>query len=169
VAPPELFLDAYRRAADGGLRLRTHAGESGPAQRVRTALEQLGCTRIDHGYGVVNDDELMALARERGVHFATAWGGAVEYHGDDPATQPIGRMIRAGLSVSFNSDDPTIYHADLAKQWSAAARTLELSPRQMLATSAAAAEHSWLDDDSRRALRDELDREGERLLAQLEG
>lgn len=168
LALPELFVAAYRRAADAGLRLTTHAGEFGHAQRVRAALEQLGCERIDHGYGIVDDAALMERAREAGVHFATSWHASVEYHGDDPETQPIGRMIRAGLSVSINSDDPTIYRADLAQQWSAAARTLGLTPREMHATNLAAAEHCWLDDDARRALCAELASEGERLLAQLD-
>jgi adenosine deaminase len=164
---PGLFADAYRRAGEGGLRLTAHAGEFGSPERVRTAIEQLGCERIDHGYGIAHDAELMALARERGIHFTATWSASVEYHGDDPATQPVGQMIRAGLSVSINSDDPTIFHADLADEWIAAARTLGLTPEEMLAANLAAADHCWLDDAARRALRDELEREGERLLAQL--
>jgi adenosine deaminase len=168
-ALPGLFVDAYRRARDGGLHLTAHAGEFGSAARVRTAIEDLGCERIDHGYGIVDDPDLIALGRDRGVHFATAWVAGVEYHGDDPATQPIGRMIRAGLSVSISSDDPTIYHADLGEQWIAAATTLGLTPQEMLATNLAAADHCWLDDAGRRALRAELEREGERMLAELDG
>ncbi|HEX5147220.1 MAG TPA: adenosine deaminase, partial [Conexibacter sp.] len=114
---PGLFAEPYRRAAAGGLRLTAHAGEFGSAERVRAALEQLGCERIDHGYGIVHDEALMADAREGGIHFTATWSASVEYHGDDPATQPVGRMIRAGLSVSINSDDPTIFRTDLAREW----------------------------------------------------
>ena len=38
-----------------------------PAANVRTAIASLGCRRIDHGYHIVEDPELMALCRDRNL------------------------------------------------------------------------------------------------------
>ena len=48
--PPEKFWKSYRLAERNGLRRTAHAGEFGePARNVETALDLLGCDRIDHG------------------------------------------------------------------------------------------------------------------------
>ena len=47
--PPELFIEAFERARAQGLRGVAHAGEEGPAEYVRSALDDLGAERIDHG------------------------------------------------------------------------------------------------------------------------
>ena len=54
--PPEQFVDAYRLAGSGGLRLTAHACEDAPAQNIATCLDVLGCERIDHGYHILGDD-----------------------------------------------------------------------------------------------------------------
>ncbi|MEA2402452.1 MAG: hypothetical protein QOK00_2855 [Thermoleophilaceae bacterium] len=164
-ALPELFEDVFRAARDRGLSVTTHAGEFGHAERVRTAIEVLGCRRIDHGYGVARDEELMQRAKDLGVHFTGTWSVSVDYHGDDPATQPMGRMIRGGLDVSINSDDPAMYKVDMATEWTAAARTLSLEPDDIVRACLAAVDAAWLDEDGRRALRKSFEAEIDELRA----
>jgi adenosine deaminase len=167
LALPELFVDAFRRAGEGGLRRSTHAGEFGSAERVRTAIEQLGCERIDHGYGIVNDEETMALARERGIHFTACWSVSVDYHGDDPATTPIRGMVRGGLDVSINSDDPAIYRVDIGGEWANAARVTGLDADDLVRCCLAAVDACYLPDDDRRAMRARFEREIAELREQL--
>ncbi len=42
---------------------------------------------------------------------------AVVYGWPDLTTHPITRMITAGLNVMLNSDDPTIFHTDIGREY----------------------------------------------------
>lgn len=63
---PRKFLPVYQRAKEVGINhLTAHAGEEGPADYVRSALEDLGVTRIDHGVRSVEDESVLAMLKER--------------------------------------------------------------------------------------------------------
>jgi adenosine deaminase len=51
--PPEQFVEAYQLAGRGDLERTAHAGERFVSDEVSRCLSDLGCTRIDHGYGVL--------------------------------------------------------------------------------------------------------------------
>lgn len=64
--PPRKFAEAFRRAREAGFVPVAHAGEEGPAEYVREALELLEVVRIDHGNRALDDPGLVAeLARRR--------------------------------------------------------------------------------------------------------
>src|SRR2546421_2029587 len=67
--PPEKFVESYRLAKRGGLRLTSHACEDAPAQNITTCLDLLGCERIDHGYHILGDEEVVKRARDDGITF----------------------------------------------------------------------------------------------------
>ena len=66
-------IEGFKKAKDLGLNITVHAGESGPAANVKTAIEELGATRIGHGYHVIDDESIYQLAREKGIHFEVNW------------------------------------------------------------------------------------------------
>ena len=47
---------AFSEVGRLGLGRTVHAGEDGPAEAVRQAVQQLGATRIGHGYHTVDDE-----------------------------------------------------------------------------------------------------------------
>lgn len=57
--PPQLFTDVFERAKRHGLHRVAHAGEEGPAEYVRGAIESLQVERIDHGNNALSDDLLV--------------------------------------------------------------------------------------------------------------
>ncbi|MBI3162593.1 MAG: adenosine deaminase, partial [Chloroflexi bacterium] len=63
------FYDIFKEAKQAGLHITIHAGEWGPAENVRDALVNLGAERIGHGVRVMEDEEIVALAKERGTTF----------------------------------------------------------------------------------------------------
>ncbi|MFX5476838.1 adenosine deaminase, partial [Acinetobacter baumannii] len=68
--PPELFEAAYRLAREAGLKTAAHAGEFGmPWHNVATAIDLLQVDRIDHGYTIVDNPDLMQRCIGRGLVF----------------------------------------------------------------------------------------------------
>jgi adenosine deaminase len=167
--PPEQFVEAYRLARDGGLRLTAHACEDAPARNVATCLDVLGCERIDHGYHVLEDPEIVRRVRDEGVLFTTCpTATAVCYFTDDLSEHPIRRMAAEGLRITLNSDDPPMFHTDVGAEHVAMATAAGWSAEQVRAMCLDALEGAWLDDGDRRALRREMERELDDLDAQLQ-
>ena len=151
--PPELFTQAYALARAGGLGVTAHAGERFSAQEVRDCLDLLGCTRIDHGYGLVRDSVLLERVRSEQIHVTCAWLSTT-YHYDGPAqAHPIWLLHEAGVSMSLGSDDPAMGGTDLAGDYLAVARELGLSFAQLAAQSTAALDASWLAEPEKDLLR----------------
>ena len=64
--PPSLFAEVFAAARAAGLRLVSHAGEEGPPEYVREALDVLGVERIDHGVRSLEDPALVErLSRDQ--------------------------------------------------------------------------------------------------------
>jgi adenosine deaminase len=63
------FHGIFKEAKQSGLHVTIHAGEWGPAENVRDAIENLGAERIGHGVRVLEDEKVTALAKERGSVF----------------------------------------------------------------------------------------------------
>src|SRR5262249_11276095 len=65
--PPEKFARVFAQCGELGLRLVAHAGEEGPADYVRSALDVLHAERIDHGVRSIDDPALLRRLAESRV------------------------------------------------------------------------------------------------------
>ncbi len=151
--PPAPFKEMYEKARAAGLHVTAHAGESGPAENVRDSLDVLKVERIDHGYHVVDDAELVARCRDAGVHFTccpstsgitSPWK---DLAADDHA---IRQMVKAGLNVSIHSDDPPMFGTDLANEYVRVATEMRLSPEELKECALNGIRGSWLDESTKR-------------------
>ena len=119
---PELYAAAFAKTLGSKLGRMPHAGEMGAqrAQNVRTAVTGLGATRIGHGIPVGADPTLIALLKQHGValeanplsNLLAGFIGAL-------ADLRLDELLRAGLCVSINSDDPALFRKDLADNFKA--------------------------------------------------
>jgi adenosine deaminase len=112
------FYDIFREARQAGLRITIHAGEWGPAENVRDAILHLGAERIGHGVRVMEDESVVALAKERGTVFEVCvtsnyQSGVVR---SLPA-HPLPKMMEAGLQVTLNTDDPSVSRITLSHEY----------------------------------------------------
>jgi len=130
--PPEKFARVFAAAAAKGLRLVAHAGEEGPPDYVRQALDLLKVDRIDHGNRALEDDALVArLVRERMTLTVCPLSNlklCVIDHIDD---HPIDRMLDLGLSVTVNSDDPAYFGGYVADNYRAIVAARNLGQAQL--------------------------------------
>jgi adenosine deaminase len=108
--PPEKFERLYRRARDLGLHRVAHAGEEGPAAYVAAALDRLGAERIDHGVRSLDDPLLVQRLARQGTPLTVCPLSNVRLCVvPDLAAHPLPAMLRAGLKVMVNSDDPAYF------------------------------------------------------------
>jgi adenosine deaminase len=129
--PPELFERVFARAADEGLHRVAHAGEEGPPDYVRAALDRLGVERIDHGIRSLEDAGLVARLRAEQVPLTVCPLSNVALRCvERVAEHPLRRMLDAGLAVTVNSDDPAYFGGYLHDNVVAVTRALGLTPEQ---------------------------------------
>jgi adenosine deaminase len=125
--PPEKFWRAYAEAGRLGFRRIAHAGEFGCHPRnIATALDLLGCERIDHGYTVLEDAALAARCAERGIVFTVVPTNSYYRRTLPPdrwaQDHPIRRMPAAGIAIHPNTDDPPLHRITPSGCWEMMAR-----------------------------------------------
>lgn len=154
------FAPVFAEAKQAGLRVTIHAGEWGGAGNVREAIESAGADRIGHGVRVMEDEEVIALACERGTTFEVCPTSNYQ-SGVVPAlsVHPLPRMIRAGLNVTVNTDDPSVSRIDLSHEYRLACEELGLPLEVLKKNILNAARASFLPDSEREKLTRRLQRE----------
>ncbi|GAB3556098.1 adenosine deaminase [Spelaeicoccus albus] len=148
---PEKFADAFQLAGDNGLFRTAHAGEHAPtAETVATALDVLGCDRLDHGYQILRDPEIVARCAERGtifnVAFTTSRRALIPWR-----KESIMKMVESGLRVSINSDDPALFPTTVRREMDIAAQILGDGHEEWLLENSVDA--SFLTSDDKQQLR----------------
>jgi adenosine deaminase len=157
--PPERFRTAFALAGRAGLHRTAHS-ESGPPANIRTLLDDLGCTRVDHGYHVVTDAEMTARCRDEGVPFTcTPVSSDIgRYSGSGDGThRRIVEMLDAGLAVTIDSDDPPMFGTDPTHDLRVLGPALGFDPAPLRRMLGHAVDACWLDDTDRAALRARVD------------
>jgi len=147
------FYGIFKEARQAGLRLTIHAGEWGPSEGVRDALENLGAERIGHGVRVLEDERVTALARERGAVFEVCvtsnyQSGVVK----SLAEHPFPRMLEAGLKATVNTDDPSVSRITLSHEYQHVCEDLNVSMDVLKQSVLTAANAAFLKDDEKKKL-----------------
>jgi adenosine deaminase/aminodeoxyfutalosine deaminase len=116
-APPELFRDAYAYAADNGVRLTAHAGESAGPESVWGALN-LRTERIGHGLTAAQDPELVEELATRQIPVEICITSNLRT-GCCPelADHPVRRYFDQGLMITLNTDDPAMFRTSLTQEY----------------------------------------------------
>ncbi len=108
--PAAGFAEVFDRARADGLRLVAHAGEEGDAECVREALDSLGIERVDHGVHAAEDDDLIDRLVTEQIPLTMCPLSNVRLRVvPNLAAHPIVDLLRRGVKVTVNSDDPAYF------------------------------------------------------------
>ncbi|MEO8125193.1 MAG: adenosine deaminase [Burkholderiales bacterium] len=108
--PPEKFARVFSKARAAGLHLVAHAGEEGPPEYIRAALDVLKVERIDHGVRCTEDVALVTrLARERMPLTVCPLSNVKLRVFPTLADHNLPALLDAGLCATINSDDPAYF------------------------------------------------------------
>jgi adenosine deaminase/aminodeoxyfutalosine deaminase len=116
-AGSEPFRALYAKAAQAGLRLTNHAGETTGPEAIREALE-IGSERIGHAVSAIQDPNLIAELKTRSTPLElnptsnVRTGVCASF-----AEHPLRRYYDAGLLVTLNSDDPAFFGSDVENEY----------------------------------------------------
>ena len=108
--PASRFSEVFARAQADGLHTVAHAGEEGDASYVRDVLDNLRVERVDHGVRAVGDPVLVdRLVAER-IPLTVCPLSNVRLKGvRDLRVHPLADLLRRGVLVTVNSDDPAYF------------------------------------------------------------
>ena len=107
------YSGAFALAAEAGMGRTVHAGEGRPPAEIRTAIEHLSAQRIGHGTTLLDDPEVVAVVRDRGVtieacvtsNLHTGAISMIESH-------PLPRWLERGISVCICTDNTLLSAVD---------------------------------------------------------
>jgi adenosine deaminase len=148
--PPSKFERVFARARGLGLRAVAHAGEEGPADYVRQALDLLGVERIDHGNRALDDAALTArLAAGKIPLTVCPLSNLRLCVVPDLAAHPLRRMMGDGLVATVNSDDPAYFGGYVTENFQAVHEALGLTKSETAALARNGFQASFCDTDLR--------------------
>ncbi len=130
--PAVWFRDLYTRAADQGLRLTCHAGESAGPESIWSAIRDLKAERIGHGLTAIQDPALMEYMAEHQIPVEICLSSNVRT-GCCTSLQnhPLPKYIERGLTVTLNTDDPEMFETTLNGEYELAAKTFGLGQAKL--------------------------------------
>ena len=131
--PPEKFARVFARARELDFHLVAHAGEEGPPAYIHGALDALKVERIDHGVRAEEDTALLQrLAQSRMPLTVCPLSNLKLRVVQDLREHNLARLLRAGLCVTVNSDDPAYFGGYINSNFIATADALQLTREELV-------------------------------------
>ena len=156
--PPSKFQRVFDRAGQMGLKRVAHAGEEGPPDYVREALDLLHIDRMDHGNRSMEDEALVArLAASQMTLTVCPLSNLKLCVVKDLKDHPVPEMLRRGLHVTLNSDDPAYFGGYVNDNYSRLAEAVGLTRAQVTLLARNSFEGSFLTPAEKAARIAELD------------
>ena len=151
------FAGIFRAAKRAGLRSVPHAGEWAGPDNVWQTLEHFHPDRIGHGVRSIEDPWLVERLAADGIplevapisNVATGVYGSLEEH-------PFLRLRDAGVTVTLNSDDPSMFGAWLTDVYHAARVVWDLSDEDLATVARQGVQASFADTDMKAEIEREI-------------
>ncbi|MGB4780862.1 MAG: adenosine deaminase [Candidatus Methylomirabilis sp.] len=157
--PPSKFVEVFQRARAEGYLTVAHAGEEGPPDYIRQALDLLKVSRIDHGVRCLEDPALVQrLARERIPLTVCPLSNVKLCIFKSLKDHNLKKLLDLGLCVTVNSDDPAYFGGYITENLLASQKALGLTRYDIYTLARNAFEASFLRADEKQRLIAELDR-----------
>ncbi|KAL9584881.1 MAG: hypothetical protein Q9212_001843 [Teloschistes hypoglaucus] len=157
--PPGAWKGIYDEAKASNIKRTAHAGEEGPVEYIREALETLNIERIDHGLRLADDETLMREVARRKIlvtlcPLSNVWLHCV----NSVAELPIRTFLKEGVHFSLNSDDPAYFGGHyILDNWCAVQEAFSLTVDEWKSIASAGITGSWCEASRKDVLLSNLD------------
>ena len=144
--PPSKFERVFAKAREAGFLIVAHAGEEGPPEYVWEALDLLQVNRIDHGVRSDEDPALLQrLIDEKMPLTVCPLSNLKLCVVEDMAEHNIHRLLKQGVHVTINSDDPSYFGGYMNDNFLAVHTALNLSNDELKQLAINSFEASFID------------------------
>ena len=155
--PPEKFARVFAAAREQGYLAVAHAGEEGPSSNIIDALDILQVSRIDHGVRCVDDPQLVSRLVEQKVHLTVCPLSNTKLKVFQSMEQhTIVDLLRQGVSVGINADDPAYFGGYMNDNFNAVAAAHTLSHEELAQFTSNAIDASFCSIERKRELHQQL-------------
>jgi len=156
--PPEKFAPVFDRARQEGFKTVAHAGEEGPAEYIWQALSLLKVERIDHGIRCVEDAALVEHLVKQQIPLTVCPLSNIKLGVFDHLSQHnLIQMLKLGLCVTVNSDDPAYFGGYIEENFRALYQALGIDSQDIYKLARNAFRASFLDPAEKKQYLSELD------------
>ncbi len=147
--------DAARKV---GLHSVPHAGETTGPETVWDALQMLGAERIGHGTSAATDPRLMKYLAQTGIPLEVCPSSNIATRAvASLAEHPLVAFRDAGVTVTINSDDPSMFGTTLNREYEIAADLLGLDSGGVTDLVRTAVRESFAPDEVKWSILSEID------------
>jgi adenine deaminase len=151
--PPSKFERVFAKARSLGLRAVAHAGEEGPAAYITEALDLLKVERIDHGVRCDEDPALVTrLVRDKIPLTVCPLSNLKLCVVNDLREHNFGTLLRRGVALTINSDDPAYFGGYIGENYRAIAAAQQLTPSEVVRVAENAVRASFLPAQTKTSL-----------------
>jgi len=156
--PPEKFAEVFAAAKAAGYRLTMHCDidQEQSITNIATVLHEIGVERIDHGTNILENPDLVAEAKERGIGF-TCCPLSNSFVTEEMKGAEITTLLRQGLKVSIASDDPAYFGGYVGANIAALAQAQQLTRADVVQLARNSLEISWAEEERKQGWLRELE------------
>lgn len=156
--PPSKFKDVFLKAREEGFVAVAHAGEEGPSEYIREAIELLDVKRIDHGNAILNDLELTKYVAEKRIALTVCPLSNLKLKVVDHIDKyPLPEMLAKGLVITINSDDPSYFGGYINENYEAVQKTFGLGVETLAGLAKNSFNSAFINDEMKIRLCCEID------------
>jgi adenosine deaminase len=158
--PLDAHIPAFQFAAQNGILLTAHAGESSGAESVWETLHALKPSRIGHGVHSIEDPTLIEYLKEEHIHLEVCPTSNFRTNAVDTyAEHPVARFYETGLSIGVSTDGRTLCNINLTREYEKLHHVFGWDTPHFLQCNVNAVRAAFLPEDVKQRLEGQL-REG---------
>jgi len=143
--PPSKFAEVFARARAEGYLLTMHCDidQQDSIEHIRQVVEDIRVDRIDHGTNIVESQALVDEVKRRGLGL-TCCPVSNSFVTHDMKAAEIVALLRQGVRVTINSDDPAYFGGYMTENYASLAAYAGLTALEVLQLARNSFEAAWL-------------------------
>lgn len=156
--PAKDYVEEFDFARSAGLKTICHAGETDGKQSMIDSINLLKVSRMGHCLGIPKSSELEELILKKGVTLDLCpWSNVATRVIPGIESHPFPEYLKRDYPISINTDDPGFFQTDIIKEFTTMQKLYQLSREQLVEISKKAVTGSFLSNEKKAALNQEID------------
>lgn len=151
-------VDAFAIARRAGVPITVHAGEGYGSPSIQQAIELGHANRIGHGTRLLEDPELLALVKERGIPLEVCVTSNVQTRvAKSYESHPVRRYVEEGVAVALCTDNRMMSGVTLTDEYAVLRDHLGFTAHELRQLARAGFEHAFTSEGERASMLAEFD------------